>query len=53
MTPSKDRIKLVNIEIAYRYIGLLTIQNHFEFFIKIEKNEKQFSRFESRMLSQA
>lgn len=53
LTPSKDRIKLVNIEIAYRYIGLLTIQNHFEFFIKIEKNEKQFSRFESRMLSQA
>lgn len=34
LTPSKDRIKLVNIEIAYRYVGLLTIQNRCEFFIK-------------------
>jgi len=34
LTPSKDRIKLVNIEIAYRYVDLLTIQNCCEFFIK-------------------
>lgn len=34
LTPSKDGIKLINIEIAYRYVSLLTIQNGREFFIK-------------------
>lgn len=33
LTPSKDRIKLVNIEIAYRYVRLLAIQNPCEFFL--------------------
>lgn len=37
LTPSKDRIKLVNIEIAYRYVRLPAIQNSWEFFITQRK----------------
>lgn len=46
LTPSKDRIKLVNIEIAYRHFCLLAIQNHCEVLLNVEKEEKQFSWFE-------
>lgn len=42
MTPSKGRIKLVNLEIAYRYVCLLAIQNHSEVLLNVEKNEELF-----------
>lgn len=53
LDPKQRQTKACQIGIAYRCVGCLSSKITESFLLKTEKNEKQFSRYDSEMLSQA